>query len=213
MALIEDSCLRGCKGKVGGLVVYRLGDRTVVRTVGERESGEFSAGQRAQQERIASVAILYKSMKAAGLHKGWQEAVRGTALTGYNEFVRRNVSAFSGDGRIADFGKLQLTAGRLLLPDKLEVCRSGEDEVEIRWSNERLYPGMRGDDRIMAAMMKRKDVFTIKILNAEENSRERGRVRIRLPPELECFPHLFVYACSATGEEFSVSRYFYSFKI
>ena len=198
MALIEDSCLRGCKGKVGGLVVYRLGDRTVVRTVGERESGEFSAGQRAQQERIASVAILYKSMKAVGLH---------------NEFVRRNVSAFSGDGRIADFGKLQLTAGRLLLPDKLEVCRSGKDEVEIRWSNERLYPGMREDDRIMAAMMKRKDVFTIKILNAEENSRERGRVRIRLPPELECFPHLFVYACSATGEEFSVSRYFYSFKI
>jgi len=52
MALIEDSCLRGCKGKVGGLVVYRLGDRTVVRTVGERESGEFSEGQRAQQERL-----------------------------------------------------------------------------------------------------------------------------------------------------------------
>ncbi|WP_251621211.1 hypothetical protein [Odoribacter lunatus] len=208
MAIIKDGYMKGAKGGLGDFVVYQLGGQTVVRRKGERKKGMFSAGQRAQQVRMSAVSFLWRAMRAVEMDKSWCGMMRGRRMTGYNEFVRVNVSVFTEEGMIGDFGKLRLTNGRLLLPPELEVHLNEEGMWEMRWDCGVYYPGMSEDDRIKVVLMKREDVFTVKILDIGDCRRRHGRVRIRLPPELAEFSHLFCYVCSETGEEFSVSRHF-----
>ena len=208
MVVIKDGCLKGAKGVFGDLVVYQLGGQTVVRRRGERGKQVFSEGQRAQQVRMSAVAFLWKAVRAAGVDKAWCGAMKGLPKTGYNEFVRVNVAIFRKRGCIGDFEKLQLTAGPLLLPNDLKLGRDEDGGWEMRWDSRGCHPSMNADDRIGVALMKREDVFTVKVLDIGDCRRRHGGVKIRLPPALSEFTHLFCYVCSDSGELFSGSRHF-----
>lgn len=172
------------------------------------EKIKFSPGQLAQQKRMVSASIFYRAVKAAGLHHSWQAAARDKQLSGYNLFLHYNLPAFTGEGNICDFDKLQLSTGKLYLPDHMSICNEGEDAWKIEWKNNALSPGADENDRFRAVVMKREDVFTVKLPGTGDYRRKHCRAVIRLPPELKEFVHLYCYFCSDTGNTFSESRHF-----
>lgn len=163
MVFVKNAILKGARGAFGELVIYQLNGETVIRSKPRRREVPYSEGQRGQQERISSAALLYRAAKAAGILESWQCAARGTGLPGYNCFLRSNLPAFTGEGIIGDMEKLQLSCGTLELPDKLGISPGEAGEWVVTWENRSAQPGTRGDDRLVAALMKGEEVFTLGI--------------------------------------------------
>lgn len=128
MAIIENEILREARGRLGDFIIYQYRGKTCLRQRPARKTKQFSPGQLAQQERISSVAVLYQAAKSIGLHRSWCRSAEQTTLSGYNLFVGRNVTAFSGNGLICDFGKISLSIGKLQLPDRMKISPVGENE-------------------------------------------------------------------------------------
>lgn len=208
MAITENSLLKGCRGRLGEFVIYQCREQTHIRHKGNYENVVFSSGQKAQQERIASTAILYRAAKAVDLQRYWNRAAKRMKLSGYNLFTRCNLSAFTGEGAVSDFEKLQLTPDLLQLPDGIELYESREGEWTIEW-NRRNHPHTANNDRLVVALMKREDVFTIVIPDIPLYRRADECAVIRFPPEFKDYVHLYCYFCSATDEKSSESRYFF----
>lgn len=208
MGIIENGVLRGGRGRLGEFVMYQCRGKTCIRTKVDPKEMKFSAGQLAQRERISSVAILYRAAKAVGLHKQWQKTAEGTGLTGYNLFLHHNLPAFNCEGSICDFDKLSLSMGKLQLPDHITIHEGDSDEWIIEWENLMPYPGTKKNDRLIVALMKREDVFTIEVPDIGDYRRWHCRAIIRLPSVLRNYTHLYCYFCSDTNVVYSRSRYF-----
>ncbi|MFR3329365.1 MAG: hypothetical protein ACLTSL_04285 [Odoribacter splanchnicus] len=208
MAIIENEIFQGARRRLGEFIIYQCRGKTCLRQRPARRTKRFSPGQLAQQGRIASVTVLYQATKSIGLHRSWCRSAEQTTLSGYNLFVGRNVPAFSGNGLICDFGKISLSIGELQLPDRMNISPVGKNEWLIEWQNDTPYPGTNSDDRLQVVLMKREDVFTIKIPETGDFRRKDCRAIIRLSPELKDYVHLYCYFCSTAGECFSESRYF-----
>lgn len=211
MATLNHFALTGLSGKIGELVFFRRRGRTCVRSVGEMKLPR-SAGQLAQQARVRAVAIFWRSLQRTGVSRYWQQAAKMQQLSGYNLFMKVNVAAFTGEGRIGDFSKLSLTVGALQLPDCMQLSAGGEGRWILEWQNVTRYPGCQETDRLYVFLLKREDNFDFYRLETGVVYRRDCRAVFRLSPEYQDYTHLFCYFCSATGEEVSKSRYFLIFK-
>lgn len=208
MAIIDNEILKGCRGTLDGFVIYSCRGKTCLRTKAEKVNITFPPEMVRQKERIAGVAALYQAVKAAGIYPVWQKAADGSGLTGYNLFVRWNNPAFTGEGEVGDFAKVHLTMGKLQLPDRMDVARSGAGEWVLTWDNVISYPGTAEDDRLVVALAGQAKGFAVKVPEIGDYRRKHCRAVIRLPTQLRDYTHLFCYFRSAAGEGYSVSRYF-----
>lgn len=208
MAIVEDGLLKGARGRIGNFIFYQCQGKTYVREIGKAKERKFSSGALEQQERFSSVVMLYQAVKAANLYKYWQKAAKRSTLSGYNLFVQHHLPAFTGDGIISDFNKLQLTVGKLQYPNGMALTYDGNGVWTMTWRNNYPYPGVSDDDRLVVAFMKREDVFTIKIPDIGDYHRRDCRATIRRPESLQEYTHLYCYFYSATSDEATVSRYF-----
>ena len=207
MGKIENNILGICTGRFGNFVVYKRCGKVCVRTVTESRKS-IGEKQVAQQERLAAAVILYKAARAAGLNEYWNRMEKPLGCSGYNWFIKQNLPAFTGDGRIGDFGKIALTAGRLQLPDNIRLQHGeGEDEVVLTWENVTLSPVSRANDRMRVAVMERDDRFNIRVLPLCEARREEACLVFSLPEKWKACRHIFCYMQSENGEEVSESRY------
>ena len=213
MGLMNDSIWSVCRGKREGFVVYRRLGQTCVRSL-TNSRASIGARQVEQQERIASLAVFFRALGSAGLKECWQRAEKPRQWNGYNLFVHRNIGAFTGEGTIGDFGKVELTAGRLSLPDNIRLRQEGERWV-MEWENLTELSGDRGNDRMQVALMEgREDGFTVKVWGEwrdgsrpEGGKREEGRLAFRLPTAWRGYGRLYCFMRSENGGEFSPSRY------
>ena len=167
-----------------------------------------TAGQVAQQERMASIAIFYQALKEVGIYAFWQQASEGMVQNGYNLLVKGNLPAFDGEGRICDFSKLRLTAGTVALPDGLRVYGAGEGAWRIAWENTPNQVNASPDDRLRLYVMRDSETFAVRPVACGHACRRDGEVTFRLPEELREYLHLYVVFCSSTGEECSENKYF-----
>lgn len=207
MAVIDHFALAGLSGKIGELVFFRRRGRTCVRSAGEVKF-PHSAAQLAQQARVRTVAIFWRSLQRTGVTRYWQQAAKVQQLSGYNLCMKVNVAAFTGEGRIGDFSKLSLTVGTLQLPDCMQLSAGEGETWWLEWQNVTKYPGYQETDRLCLLLLKRNDNFDFYRLETNGVLRRDCRTMIRLPPEYRDYTHLYCYFCSATGEEVSESRYF-----
>lgn len=206
--IIQTSKFWTFKGKLKDLVIYQCNGQTYARRKPDKEKFVIPEGVKKQQERIAGVAALYQAAKKAQLHEFWQQAAKGSGQTGYNLFVKCNIKGFTGEGKVSDFRKIALTIGNLQLPDDLHLTRAGEQEWRLTWNNDTPYPECSPDDQVRAVVMRDKERFSVIVPEFECARRGECETRIRLPPELQEYRHLFVYFCSADGTRTSWSRYF-----
>ncbi|MCX4290621.1 MAG: hypothetical protein OSJ36_02360 [Odoribacter sp.] len=188
------------KGKAGGCTVYKRLGKTCVRSCPDSRK-LTSAGQVAQQHRIASVAILYKAVRAAGLDVCWKAADKPAGWTGYNLFVTKNLPAFAPDGFIGDAGKVRLTVGTgIYLPDEIAIRQAGENTWALSWKNTTCYPGCHAEDRVVLAFMRGGKYFAIKILNEFGIAcRKDGCAEFKLPTEWLGYSNVYCFMRSKTG--------------
>ncbi len=196
------------KGKAGGCTVYKRLGKTCVRSCPDSRK-LTSAGQVAQQHRIASVAILYKAVRAAGLDVCWKAADKPAGWTGYNLFVTKNLPAFGPDGFIGDAGKVRLTVGTgIYLPDEIAIRQTGENTWALTWNNVTCYPDCHAEDRVILAFMRGGKYFAIKVLNESGIAcRKDGYAEFELPTKWQLPTNLYCFMRSETGE-ISDSKHF-----
>lgn len=209
MAELKNFLLRGCRGRIGDVVIYQCRGKTCIRRLPEMKPKRMAPGMVAQQERVAGVAALYRAMKAAGMVVVWERAAEGRGMSGYALLVKVNSQAFAGSGRVCDFGKLELTAGRLQLPDNLALARGEAGELVLTWGcGEEPFPVAGGGDCLVVVLLSHEEGFRIVVPEVGVWRREEGRAVVRLPEDLCDFQHLFCYFRSPKGTEVSRSRYF-----
>ena len=74
-----------------------------------------------QQQRVKSVARLYRAMKCAGLSGAWEQAEKPAGWSAYNLFLQRNLPVLTGDGEIGDFRSLVVTEGGTINDERLGI--------------------------------------------------------------------------------------------
>lgn len=196
-------------GRLGDMVFYKYRNMTCARMIPAETKAPSSPGQLAQQERMASLAIFYRSLKAAGLYTYWQRAMRGLTWNGYNLLVKMNLPAFDGEGRICDFSKLFLTWGIVALPDGMTLQQEGETTWRLTWQNTPCQAHAAADDQLMLFLMKDSETFDVMPLETNPYCRGDRQAIFRIPDELREFPHLYVIFRTRTGEKCSRCGYFY----
>lgn len=200
MAIIDDGIGKDLHGKLGRqFTFYRRLGRTVVRSLPESYFPS-APGQVAQQCRIRSLNIFYKSVKSAGWSGCWKETKKPVGWSGFNFFASKNLPAFSAEGLIGDASKVCITANSgILLPCDLELCQE-EEGWSLRWNDTMCYPEGEEEDRVMVVLMRGGRYFDLKVVDeAGVAYRKDGVARIEIPEAWREYVHLYCFMCSGSG--------------
>ena len=108
------------RGRMGDAVVYPLNGKMCMRRLPTRRE-PLCREMVEQQQRVKSVARLYRAMKCAGLSGAWELAEKPAGWSAYNLFLQRNLPALAGDGGIGDFRSLVVTEGGTINDERLRI--------------------------------------------------------------------------------------------
>ena len=108
------------RGRVGDAVVYPLNGKMCMRRLPTRRE-PLCREMVEQQQRVKSVARLYRAMQCAGLSGAWEQAAKPAGWSAYNLFLQRNLPALTGDGGIGDFRILVVTEGGTINDERLGI--------------------------------------------------------------------------------------------
>lgn len=192
------------RGRMGDAVVYPLNGKMCMRRLPTRRE-PLCREMVEQQQRVKSVARLYRAMKCAGLSGAWELAEKPAGWSAYNLFLQRNLPALAGDGGIGDFRSLVVTEGGTINDEGLTINDKGlginDERLVVGWSWEGGYAHCRGDDQLGAVLMKGEEKhFEMRALEVEGGLRKEGKAVVRVPEELRGWRYLYCYMKSVAGE-------------
>ena len=195
-------------GRLGGMIYYRRNGRQYVRKAPRKPRTE-SALQAEYRMRFSAASGFYRALRKEGLAVLWAKAAEGKRVCGYNLVVARNIGAFDGEGRIADFRLLCPTEGELFFPLGMELRRGTEaGEWLLTWETESLFSGKWNvADRLQAVVMRDAETYAVKTVDCGGACRGDGEAVLRIPEEWRDYRHLYCFFCSQEDEA-SRSKYF-----
>lgn len=171
------------RGRLGNVIFYSRGGRTFARSRPLKVKDANTPLQQQQRNRLKDVTAFYQVVRQSPLNPVWRLAAAREGMTGINFFVKQNIAAFSGDGRVTDYEKLHFSWGCLPQGDCFRtVYRAGEEAVDVYWENATLLNERRYSDRLRVVMLFGNDEFIV-FTGVEENGcrREDGCGRFSLP--------------------------------
>ena len=192
------------RGRMGDAVVYPLNGKMCMRRLPTRRE-PLCREMVEQQQRVKSVARLYRAMKCAGLSGAWELAEKPAGWSAYNLFLQRNLPALTGDGGIGDFRSLVVTEGGTINDEGGMINDEGlginDGRLVVGWSWEGGYAHCRGDDQLGAVLMEGTERgFEMRALEVEGGLRKEGKAVVRVPEELRGWRYLYCYMKSVAGE-------------
>ena len=139
-------------GKIGNVVFFTRKDQSFVRSAPKRKKTEWTPEQQLHRQRISQAAGLWRKLKNGMVPQIWN--LGSQQMNGYALFLKANMPAFGVDGTLLDPKLLQLSVGKLNLPQKLEA-KKGEGEGEgstivVTWQNDLLLSAVRLQDELLA---------------------------------------------------------------
>jgi hypothetical protein len=107
-----------------------------------------SEKQLGQRSRFAACTAFSKQINSKLIKISFEKMAEG--LTGYNLFIKKNVSCFGTDGTITDYDHLKVSVGSLPLPAKIVVQNDGTTAgaIRITWEDNSDDTGAAATDRI-----------------------------------------------------------------
>ena len=192
------------RGRMGDAVVYPLNGKMCMRRLPTRRE-PLCREMVEQQQRVKSVARLYRAMKCAGLSGAWEQAEKPAGWSAYNLFLQRNLPVLTGDGGIGDFRSLVVTEGGTINDEGGMINDEGlginDGRLVVGWSWEGGYAHCRGDGQLGAVLMKGEEKhFEMRALEVEGGLRKEGKAVVRVPEELRGWRYLYCYMKSVAGE-------------
>lgn len=141
MAQIKDIFGAGISGKLNQVVFYQRKGKTFVRALPIRKNKTDSPAQRLNKQRFGAMLRFAQQFKYVLIPQIWNQASK--SLTGTQLFMKTNKGAFDAEGQLPDPRLVQLSIGKLHLPQELAVKPAGEGStlMNVSW-----YPDFGGSD-------------------------------------------------------------------
>lgn len=193
------------RGRLGNMIFYSRGGKTFARSRPLKVNDADTPLQQQQRRRMRDVTAFYKVVRQSPLYPVWRLAAAKLAMSGMNFFVKQNIAAFSGEGRVTDYEKLHFSWGRLPQADCFRsVYRAEGRRVEVQWENATLLSGHRYSDRLMVVALFEGDEFTVLTeANGEGGRRSDGRACFPLPEGYPPLRKVYCFFAAADGNAYS----------
>lgn len=205
MARVKKYLGENVSGKAGNMVFYRLNGETYVRGVQKRENASWSPTQESHRERISQVSQLWRKIKYSQIPAIWN--LGDQKMNGYALFIKTNMPAFATDGSLIDARMLQLSTGKLPLPQDFDAQRKDPDKslISISWQNKAQPKGERLEDELIA-VSSTEDAFT-DVMGTGIRRKDLGGT-FALPAINVPITHIYLFFASKDRKEYSESKCF-----
>ncbi|MEG0796981.1 MAG: hypothetical protein RR397_10845 [Odoribacter sp.] len=193
MGVLKSALLAGAKGSLQNIIIYEANGQTRFRAKTGQYKDRCSPEQVAQRNKLKYAGALYHNLDLPFLLT-WREAVKGTTLSGYNLFIKRNIHRFTPEGEISDLNAIELCCGPLEIAREVRVTRSEEGRIRVEWDNE-YESGISPFDLLQVTVytpLKKKKpvIWQLKEVSARRGD---GRCDFQLPGEMVRPVHIFGY--------------------
>lgn len=189
-------------GKFGNLVFVQRQGKTYVRRAPQRRKDSSTPAMLLNQQRFAQIMSFCGLFKDSLIPKVWKQAAEGSS--GFRLFQKVNSPAFAPDGTLPDVAKIQLSTGKLTLPQGMKVARktAGSYLIEVSWSEDPDLGGIHLQDELMAITAgggKYSDIIVPGITRGSLGG------TIELPGEPAPASHIYLFFGSKDGNNYSPS--------
>lgn len=196
MASVKNGLSENIKGRLGNVIFYSRLGRTYARLRPPKGHDPCTVLQQQQRSRMKDVTLFYKVVRQSPLAGIWRQAAYAQGMTGINLFVKSNIAAFSGNGRVTDYEKLHFSFGGLPQGDCFRVVGGNSGiSLDIYWENATLLNEGRCADRFMAVVLFENDEFIAYTDLGSIYPRSGCHALIRLPEVSPASPGL-LFLCS-----------------
>ncbi|WP_278718741.1 DUF6266 family protein [Bacteroides caecimuris] len=204
MAHLDNTIFGKLKGKVGKVVYYTVNGVTYIRSQPEKIKNPRTPLQEQQRNRLRDAMIFYKTIHHTPLKTIWQTATYGQNITSANLFIKMNIAAFFGDGKVTDYSKLHFSCGNLPQSDRFQARYFPETEwVEVRWQTKGCMHNRRYEDRLMAVVMYEDDEFEIIADSLTAPSRREEVARLPVQTRHGSPRYVYCFFAAPDGRSYS----------
>lgn len=194
------------QGRVGNMIFYQVNGVTRVRTAPPKIRDPNTPKQQANRNRFIVALRFYQRMKDTFLPIVWQLGAKGMAMSGYNLFMRLNISVFN-ERTIFDPAHLVLTLGSLPRMNKLMVKERQGNCVTLEWENSLNVEGAHTNDHLQVVALFEGRMYTPVWLKEVRAHRCEQVVQVDLGKDWKRTVHLYCFFASPDGSAYSASSY------
>lgn len=141
MAQVRDIFGTGISGKLNQVVFYQRKGKTFVRSLPVKRVKTCSVAQQRNKRRFGAMIRFSSLFRYVVIPQIWNQASK--TLNGKQLFMKTNAQAFDAEGNIADPQLVQLSTGKLTLPEEITVKpqEAGSTRMNVSW-----YPDFGGGE-------------------------------------------------------------------
>lgn len=204
MAIVRNYL--GIRGRIGGFVLYRLGDKTFLRKWVRRNKSSTEE-QQAVRARFRAAVRFYQKVQDTPLKRMLDISAQGICVSGYAFHMKVNLKAFRPDGKIGDFSQLQFTAGKREQGYNWKGWIDKQGEVALEWENS-VKGNLKGRrDRLMVAVLHEGRSFSPVLADGVNARRKDGKATFRVWRVKREKVHAYCFFMSPDEKQLSVSQY------
>jgi hypothetical protein len=202
MKIIEKSGRIFYSGSVGDIIGYIKNGKQYFRTKPEHINDAKSKKQVNQRTRFSACNRLAKSALNDILKPVWKKAA--ITMTGFNLFVKTNLSVFDETGKISNYSNLKFSVGNLPLPENIVITNAvaGNGAINIIWTDNSGVNHAAATDRLRVVALKVNKPVVITGLNFIRNAQ---LATVQLPYVAGDAVHVYAFFQDEKGNNFSDS--------
>jgi hypothetical protein len=203
MALINESNGSSLSGLVGRVVIVKTKWGSYMRSAPQYSNSSWTGQQRTHRQRFKMVNSFCNQFKNTVIAQIWNDPRE--RVSGYGRFLKANMPAFSAEGELIDPSLIQLSAGKLELPEGLQLIapEAKGSPVKVSWPSG--DSGVRWHDELMvvsAGQGSYSDILNTGILRGQKGG-------AFVLPELKSeATHLYLFFGSKDRKNYSASECF-----
>lgn len=206
MARISDDANGAVSGKMGRAVYYSMYGRMYVRSaMMPRDKNSWSDEQVKVRGRVKQIAALWRQVYKNPVRQIWEQAAQ--QMSGYNLFLKTNLSAIKIDTGQVNMEFLHLTTGPLSLPRHMNAVPLQEDnrQWQLSWNDDSGYQLSQPSDQLMA-IFAHDGKFTDPVATGFKRSDQSGQLHV--PEKITNLQGVYLFFASQDGKMYSADQFF-----
>jgi hypothetical protein len=188
-------------GKVGSVVGSSWKGVNYIKSL-PGPNASNTEGQQKQRSRFKAVVSFASSLLELLIRPVWN--LSAGRMTGYNLFVKTNMSAFDDSGDLTNYSQFSASVGSLSLPSNFTIQNDSEVAagIEVSWKDESATGIGNADDKLHLLVMAGDRVH---ILHTDAVRTDQS-AEITLPVEVG-ETHIYAFWGTADADEYSLDQY------
>lgn len=193
-------------GKMGNVVFYQFRGKTYARMAPNRTKDSWKPRQETHRQRFKQAVSLWRHAKEANISVIWN--LGSEEMNGYALFLKANMPALALNGTLMDPRMLQLSTGKLNLPQEFKAVRAeGETlAMQVSWKNDPLLSGERLKDQLMV-ITTNGNKYMERMATGIKRGDAGGTFELPAKPShhMADFTHVYLFFASRDEKDFTAS--------